>query len=407
MVVASVRNEYELAKKLEENLPLQIEEQKRQALDLDDRASTYAELEREVAQSRGLLERLESRQKETELAAALPTKNIRIVDKAEVPRAPVGPDRFRSLAMALLVGLMGGAGLVFFIEYLDRSVKDPGDLERLLNVPFLGPVPVIEAKKEGPLARDLISAHEPKSLYAEAYRSLRTGVFFTSPDNPPKVLMVTSTGPQEGKTVTTINLALAIAASGKKVLLVDADMRKPRVHKVFGQKNSVGLSTLLGGEKDVGLALKETKVANLTVITSGQIPPNPSELLGTERMVRFLGILRERFDIVLIDSPPLISITDSVVLGSHVDGVILVAKAGATSREILKRGIAMLGEVNASIVGVVLNMVDYRKSTYYYHSHYYSYYYGEDSNGKGKRRGRKEKMAGGKKGPHKKVGARG
>jgi capsular exopolysaccharide synthesis family protein len=280
----------------------------------------------------------------------------------------------------LLVGLFGGLGLVFFLEYLDDSVRDPDDLERHVRIPLLGPVPILEPQVLGELARDLLALKEPRSVYAEAYRALRTNLLFSSPDNPPRVFVVTSAGQQEGKTVTAVNLAITMALSEKRVLLVDADMRKPRIHKIFGIGNKFGLSNLIGGSPDIGDALQNTAVPTLVVIPSGPVPPNPSEMLGSARLGKLLELLREKFDIIIFDCTPLLAVTDATVLATKVDGVILVIKSGATSRRIINRGVRQLEDVKANIVGAVLNQVNFRKSSYYY-SPYYAHYYGEKEEG--------------------------
>lgn len=388
-VEQGIRSEFEVAVKREESLAAAIEEQKREMQELNKKSIEFKILRRDAGHNQRIYNLLTKRGKETDLAGGMRTSNIRFVDEAEVPLSPIRPRKARNLALALIVGLMAGAGAAFFIEYLDDSVKDPDDLERYVHLPFLGPVPIMKPEGEGEGIKDFIVLRDPKSLAAEAYRGIRTSLLFTSPDDPIKTMVVTSPGPQEGKSVTTINMALALAGAGKRVLLVDADMRKPRIHKAFGLKNSFGLSNIIGGEDDIGRAINKTKAENLTVITSGPIPPNPSELLGAARMTRIIKLLRDRFDIVIFDCTPLIAVTDATILASRVDGTVLVVKAGATGRHILQRGKNQLEEVKARIVGVILNWVDVRKSTYYYSTYYYQNYYGEDNGSSKKKRGTK------------------
>ena len=229
--------------------------------------------------------------------------------------------------------------------------------------------------------RTLITIREPKSRFSEAYRTIRTGVLFASPDNPPKTIIITSPGPREGKTVTSANIAVTMAATGKNVLIIDADMRKPRMHKVLGVQNRLGLSNLLGGENDIALAMKKTPAPNLTLIPSGPIPPNPSELLDSHRMEKLLDLLRERFERIVIDCPPLISVTDAAILSGKTDGVILVVRAGTTTKDVLRRSAKQLSDVKARVIGTVLNFLDVNKSSYYYkqyYQHYYRSYYTED-----------------------------
>jgi succinoglycan biosynthesis transport protein ExoP len=373
-LLQSVRHEYELALQREKELPRAVVDQKARVIELNDEADRYSELKKASEDNRRLYERLSSRRKETDLASELALNNVRIVDRAEIPRRPSLPNKSRNMAMALLVGLCLGVGLTFLLEYLDHTVKEPEDIK---DFTLLGPVPILVPEFKGDTARDLITLNEPASRFSEAYRALRTAILFSSPDDPPRTLMVTSPGPREGKTVTAVNLAVAMAAAGKEVLLVDADMRKPRVHKVFGFQNKYGLSSVLGGGDDIGPALKQTKIPSLKVLTSGPIPPNPSELLGSERMHKLLSLLGERFDRIILDTTPLLAVTDASVLGSRSDGVILVIKAGATTKNILRQARKQFDDVKAKVLGVVLNQVDLKKSSYYYKSHYYYSYYGD------------------------------
>ena len=378
-----LRNEYEIAVKTEKSFEDQIRSEEQALKSLNAKGLEHAVLKREVESNVRIYQLLAAREKETGVLSGIRTNNIRMVDRAKVPGEPFSPNRPRALALGLLVGLLGGFGLAFFLEYLDDSVSDPDQLERYVNVPFLGPVPMLEPKETGPLSRDLIALKEPKSVYAEAYRTVRTSILFSSPDNPPRVFVVTSSGAQEGKSLTAVNLAVTMALNDKRVLLIDADMRKPRLHKVFEIENKFGLSNLIGGSPDVGLALNKTAVPTLMVMPSGPVPPNPSELLGSVRLGKFLDLLREKFDVIILDCTPLIAVTDATVLATQVDGVILVIKSGATRRKILQRGVKQLQDVKATIIGAVLNQVNVKNSSYYYAS-YYAHYYGEkDDKGKG------------------------
>lgn len=380
-IAQSIRNEYEVALRREQSLSETLEEQKQQVQQINQLAISDRALKREVENNRRIFDVLMSREKETGLVGGMRTNNIRIVDRAEVPRDPVSPRKARNLILGIIGGLVGSLGLVFFLEYFDDTVRDPDDLERYCKVPFLGPVPKLRPKLAGERSRDLLALQEPKSIYAEAYRAVRTSLLFSSPDNPPRIMVVTSPGPQEGKSLTSVNLAVTMALTGNRVLLVDADMRKPRLHKVFDLRNVFGLSNLVGGESEVSAALQRTQVPGLMLMTSGPIPPNPSELLGSERMGKLLEMLRGKFDRVILDCTPLIAVTDATVLASQTDGVILVIKAGATGRHILRRGIKQLEDVQAKVIGAVLNQIDLKNSTYYYSKYYTSNYYGETKSG--------------------------
>lgn len=385
-VTASIRNEYEVAKAREESIQEAVDQQKQVAQGLSQKSIQLGALEREVENNRRIYGILLNRAKETGLAEGIQAGNIRIIDRAEVPLAPFSPRRFRAMALAVLFGLLGGVALAFFLEYLDDSIKDPDDLERYTRLPFLAPVPIIRTRDKS-TPRELVAHKEPKSSYAEAYRSARTGIMFSSPDAPPVAILVTSSGPEEGKTTTAINLAVTMAHAGNRVLVLDADLRKPRVHQVFGLKNGFGLTNLLTESTDLSAAVHKTPVQNLAVMTSGPIPPNPSELLGSQRMAKLLETLRGSFEKVVVDCPPIISVTDASILAAYLDGVVLVVKSGQTSRQIVRRAKKKLEEVRARIIGVVLNSVNVRKSRYYYSPVYYYSYYGED---RGRSRKRKK-----------------
>ncbi len=373
----SVRNEYEVAQAREKSLQEALEQQKRVSQGLSQKYIQYSVLDREVENNRRIYDVLLNRAKETGLVEGLHTGNIRIIDRAEVPRGPSGPNLSRSLAMSILFGLLGGIGLAFFFEYLDDSIKDPDDLEKHVQLPFLAPIPIIKPKNKSTLP-EMIAFKESKAPSAEGYRSARTSIIFSSPDAPPGAILVTSSGPEEGKTTTAVNLAITMANAGKKVLLVDADLRKPRLHQVFGLKNDLGLSNLLTERTDVTAAVHQTAIAKLSLITSGPIPPNPAELLGSQRMRNLIATLRTGFEFIIFDCPPVISVTDASVLASTVDGIVLVVKAGKTSHRIVNRAKKRLEDVRGKILGVILNSVNVHRSRYYYSPHYYYSYYGEE-----------------------------
>jgi capsular exopolysaccharide synthesis family protein len=383
----SIKNEYEVALAKERSFQEAVDQQKIMVQDLNQRYIQYDVLEREVQNNRRIYDVLLSRAKETGLVEGLQVGNIRIIDPAEVPGSPAGPNKNRSILLAVVLGLVGGLGFAFFLEYMDDSVKDPDDLEHYIQLPFLAPVPLIKPKGNHP--KELVAHTESRSPAAEGYRSARTSIIYSSPDTHPAVLMVTSSGPEEGKTTTAINMAVTMAHDGKRTLLLDADLRKPRVHHVFHLGNEQGLTNLLTDASDVGKLARSTGVPNLWVVPSGPIPPNPSELLGSKRMKKLIASLRQNFDMVVFDSPPVISVTDASILASSVDGVLLVVKAGKTSRKIVLRAKKKLIEVRARIIGVILNAVNIRKSRYYYSPVYYYSYYGEEK----KKRVRKKAQA--------------
>lgn len=369
--VKKAENEFKLAKIEEETLRRSLEEQKRESLDMNKRAIKYNVLKREAEGNQKLFDVLLNRLKETSLTEGLESNNIRVVDYAEVPIHPVKPRKKKNILLAIIIGLMGGCSLAFLIEYFDDSIKTSEDVQQTLELPFLGPIPFTEIKDEDSLC--LKTHNEPKSQLAEAFRGIRTSVLFSSSsDRALKTIMVTSSGPSEGKSTTAVNLAIAMANGGKKVLIVDCDLRKPTLHNVFAIPGKVGISNLLVDEsKDIRDAVHSTDIKNLKVITCGPIPPNPSELLGSHRMEEILATLESKSDIVILDSPPIMSVTDSSIVSRMVEGVVLVVNSKKTSREAALRSQKILDDVGANLIGVVLNQVDFSGGGYYsYYSEY-------------------------------------
>jgi capsular exopolysaccharide synthesis family protein len=380
-VINSLRSEYKVAQAKENSLKAALERQKKESLELNQKAIAYAVLQREAESARQMYELLIKRFKETSLTEDMKTGNIRIIDQAEVPLHPVRPKRRLNLLLAVVVGLLTGTGLAFFFEYLDNTIKLPEDIKRHLGIPYLGPVPAMafaeNGKPDGNRVPELVTLHAPKSTASEAYRGIRTSILFSSADKPPQVLLISSAAPQEGKTCTALNLAITMAQADTKVVLVDCDMRKPSLHRVMGVPKDIGLSNLLVGSCDVKEAIISTRIENLDLIPSGPIPPNPSEILGSARMATLLELLRKTYQRIIIDSPPITAVTDAAVLGSLADGSVIVVRAGDTPREIVRNGVNHLMSVNSRILGAVLNGVDMERDGYSYYQYYY-YYYGED-----------------------------
>jgi capsular exopolysaccharide synthesis family protein len=391
-VINSLRNNYQLALARERSLKGAFEKQKAESLDLNKKAVQFGVLKRQAESSRQMYELLIRRFKETSLTEEMKTGNIRIIDKAEIPKVPVKPNKKRNMLLALAVGLSMGIGLAFLIEYLDNTVKLPEEVKDHLGVTFLGPIPTFDTReKTKDLSADLIAFHSPKSTTSESFRGVRTGILYASPDAAPKVILITSAEPAEGKTLCAANLAVVMAQSGSKVLLLDCDMRRPRIHTLFEEKREKGLSNILIGEASFGDTVFRSEVENLDVLFCGPIPPNPSELLGSKRMKVFIEELRKRYDRILIDSPPITAVTDSVVLSQLADGVVIIIRTGHTARQVLKTAVSRLQAVNAQILGAVLNSVSTRKDSYYYYQYYY-YYYGDDDK-KGKKERRKKRTS--------------
>lgn len=381
-VINSLKNEYKVALAREKSLKDALSKQKQELLDLNEKAIQYGVLRREVESAQNIYELLIKRFKETSLSENMKSGNIRIIDKAEVPTTPVKPKKKLSIILAMIVGFFGGTGLAFFFEYLDNTIKTPDDLKQYLNIPDLGPVPLFAAENKGnPKDRtsDLIALHSPKSTASESYRGIRTNILFSTAESVPQVILVSSSGPREGKTITAANVAITMAQAGSKIIILDCDMRRPEIHKLFGATRDRGMSNILVGIDNIGEIIQSTKIPNLDVITSGPIPPNPSEMVGSKRMESLLVALRKRYDHILIDSPPVTAVTDALVLSKSADGVIIVIRTGDMARQIVKNGISQLNNVGAHIIGAVLNGIDLSSSKYsYYYYQYYRYYYGED-----------------------------
>jgi capsular exopolysaccharide synthesis family protein len=392
-VINSLRNEYRVVLAKENFLKAALAKQKKDSLELNQKAIEYGVLRREAESARYMYELLIKRFKETSLTEDMKTGNIRIIDRSEVPKDPVKPKKKLNVFLAIILGLFTGIGLAFFFEYLDNTIKIPEDVKQHLKIPYLGLTPLFSTENKWNLRDDtspeLVTFNYPRSTASESYRGIRTNIRFSSAESVPQVILITSAGPQEGKTITTANLAVTMAQADSKVIILDCDMRRPQIHKLFGIVKEHGVSNLLVGSSNAGEAIIHTRIPNLDVIPCGSIPPNPSELLGSTRMVTLLNALRKRYVHILIDSPPSTAVTDAVVLSKSVDGVILVIRAGDTAREIVKNGVAQFGAVGASILGAVLNGVDMGRDSYYYYQYYY-YYYGEDGDRRKKFRRKKK-----------------
>jgi succinoglycan biosynthesis transport protein ExoP len=355
-------------------------------------AINYNILKQEIETNKGLLDGLMQRSKENDVSMAGTPNNIHVVDYAALPKSPVGPRRLQAVILALVLALAFGVALALFLEYLDDTVKSTSDIENALRLPSLAIIPLAGRARQrflptralqhsngnGSGPELLINSNGP-SLQAEAYRHLRTSILLSTAGRAPKSLLVTSSVPAEGKTTTVVNTATVLAQTGAKVLVIDADMRRPRLHHVFGLGNTEGLSAILSSdltEADVLSRINQYQDTNIYLLSSGAIPPNPAELLGSAQMKRLLEIAGETFTYIVIDSPPIASFTDGVLISSLVDGVLLVVHGGKTSRQVVKRTRQMLQEIGAKIIGVVLNKADVRSSDYYY---YHYSYKGDDS----------------------------
>ena len=330
------------------------------------------QLESRLTEYQRLYSELVTNYEQVRLAEAQTSTNIFVAETASVPRTPISPNTGRTTMLAIVVGAMAAAGLVFAIEYLDDSIKSPEDIRRKFNLPVLGMISHHEVEQGKP-----ISLREPRSPVVEAFRTLRTNITFAGVDTPIKRIIITSSVPQEGKTTIASNLAAVLAQGDKKVVLIDGDLRRPSVHTQFALSNRLGLTSLFvrQGNSLTGI-LQPSEYPLLSIITSGGSAPNPSELLTSKRMNQFLDYLCQENDIVIIDTPPVLTVTDAAALASSVDGIILVVKPGVTKISTFAQTLDQLRTVGAHILGVVLNDV---KPTNRKYGYYYRHYYSKDS----------------------------
>jgi len=393
--------EYNQATAHERTVRAALEGQKNEAIRQKQYAVEYSNLKAAVDSKREIMNKLLQRETETGSLSRLReagTGNIWVVDSAELPEHPYRPNKRMNVLLSLVVGLGLGVGMAFFLEYLDNSVKSTADIEKFIQLPTLGTIPMVLAtnghgdsshlrrprRESVSMDVDLVTLRDPTSGASEAYKTLRTSLLLSTADAPPKVIVITSSEPQEGKTVTTLNTAISLTQSGKKVLLIDGDMRRPRLHKALGVANGVGLSNYLSGNAEIEEIFQPTEIPNLFLASSGPVPPNPSELLESEHFDFLLDALRKgtRFDHVLIDSPPLLSVADPVIMASKASATILVVQCGRTARPAVIRGRQKLEQAKANILGVVLNDVDVRHGSYYSYRYDYRYrYYRYESKG--------------------------
>jgi capsular exopolysaccharide synthesis family protein len=379
-IVQSVKSEYQASLAQENSLTTALNQQKNEALAMNRQAIEYGVLSRDMESSKQLYQSLLQRSKETGVSGELKTSNIRIVDAAERPRAPFTPQTRRDLLQGLLAGGLLAFGLVFFFEYLDSHIKTPDEVRTHLGLSHLGLLPAMNGKTftgKYPLLNNGVPSN-----FSEAFRNIRTNVLFSSAQEGSRSVVVTSTGPGEGKSMVASNLALSLAQAGQRVLLIDGDMRKPKVHEIFDVSQEPGLSNLLVGNAKASESVRKTSVPGLWVMGAGRIPPNPAELVGSARFRDFLASIKEHFEWVIIDSPPVMSVTDAALVAHHTAGVLFVIGAEMTSRHAAKRALDQLEQAQARFVGAVLNRVDLEHNAYYYSQYYrreYSDYYEKDA----------------------------
>jgi capsular exopolysaccharide synthesis family protein len=400
-LLKNLETKYREAADREDALRKSFNQQKGETVTQNEAAINYRILQQEITTNKTLLDNLLQRSKENDVVLAGRPNNISVVDYAIVPDFPVGPARLRTVMFAFVLALVFGAALALFLEYLDDTVHSTDDVEKFLRLPALAVIPAMGAASA---PRRLLSsatvlqrrnAHngnnpelllnvKGRSPLAEAYRQLRTSVLLSTAGRAPKTLLVTSSIPGEGKTTTAVNTAISLAQTNASVVIIDGDMRRPRLRSIFDLPECDGLSSILSSNMtvdDIRRCVVRDEVSGLFILPSGPIPPNPAELLGSDQMRKLLLILGEKFTHIVIDSPPVSSFTDGVLIGSMVDGVLLVVHGGRSSRDVVRRSRQLLLDVGAKIVGVVLNNVSVRSHDYYYYHqrYYHQSYYTQDS----------------------------
>src|SRR3954453_3092898 len=374
--VQSVKNEYETAVLQEQTLARNLEGAKSEAQDLNRKGIGYGVMEREAKSNREVYQSLLTREKELRVSANSRTNNVRVVDRAETPRGPVSARGRRTVMMSMFIGLVLSVAVALGLDYMNDTIKTPEDISRRLKLPFLGLVPSVRGDKH-----PLLASSQVPHDFGEAFRSLRTSLLSKYPDQGTKIMAVTSAQPLEGKTTTAANIAMALAYGGARVLLIDADMRRPGLHRPLRLTNVRGLSQVLTGQARVRDVIQRTVDPNLLAITAGHPPPNPSELLSSERMKTLLtNLAHGPFNWIIIDTPPVLAVTDAVILAPLVSGVTFVIGAEMTRRRLAERAIETVMQSRPRYAAVVLNKVNFAKNKYYYsryYGHQYKNYYAE------------------------------
>jgi len=374
--VQSVKNEYETAVLQEQTLARNLEGAKSEAQDLNRKGIGYGVMEREAKSNREVYQSLLTREKELRVSANSRTNNVRVVDRAEKPRGPVSASGRRTVMMSMFIGLVLAVGVALGLDYMNDTIKTPEDVTRRLRLPFLGLVPAVRGDKH-----PLLASSQVPHDFGESFRSLRTSLLSKYQGDATKILVVTSAQPLEGKTTTAANIAMALAYGGARVLLIDADMRRPGLHRPLRLTNERGLSQVLTGQARVRDVIQRTVDPNLLAITAGRSPLNPSELLSSERMKTLLtNLAHGPFNWIIIDTPPVLAVTDAVILAPLVSGVTFVVGAEMTRRRLAERAIETVMQAHQKFAAVVLNKVNFAKNKYYYsryYGHQYKNYYAE------------------------------
>ncbi len=398
-IVEGINSEYQEAQGKEDQLQAEMNRQRAETLNLNDAAAQYAILQRDVDTNHQLYNAILTRLKDVSISDNVQATNVSVINSAEIPTVPALPKKSRDMALATVIGLAGGIGLAFVLEFLDNTLKNPEEAENYLRLPNLGVVPEFSSingkslygprelsrqlsldhnshdSPALPPGKELVTSHGSYSSIGEAYRNIRTALLLSRAGGPPKITLITSAMSREGKTVTAVNTAVMLSQLGANTLLIDADLRRARCHRVLAVDNLLGLTEVLTGARDVREMVRSTEIPNLYFLSAGSVPPNPTELLNSAKMMDTMAQLKEHYEYIVIDSPPVLPVSDSLLLAKMTDGVVIVADGGATPRHQVKAACARLEYARAKILGVILNKIkvngpDYQY--YYYHHDYYS-----------------------------------
>jgi capsular exopolysaccharide synthesis family protein len=376
-IAGAIEAEYQAAQARVRDLEQQLASQQGRAMAGGQKAIEYNALEREAQSAQQLYDMLLKTVQESAVAQDFQGTNIRVVDTAQYPTYPVLPQTRRDVTMAAAMGLLLALGLAFGFEYFDSRIKSPDEVKAFLQLPFLGMIPNLAAAKNGTGEAPMLDPNVAPS-FAEAIRAVRTAVLFSSAEEGARSVIVTSTGPSEGKTLISSSLAISLAQAGQRTLVIDADMRRPRLHEALGRSQEPGLSNVLVAEASLADAARQTEEKNLWVLSAGHIPPNPAELLGSKKFIALLADLKRRFDWIVIDAPPVMPVTDASVLAHSAGAVVFVVGSEMTPRQSATAALDQLRQANAKFVGVVLNRVNVHRHAYYYAPYYrkeYGKYY--------------------------------
>jgi len=400
-IISSLNNTYQVTLAKEKTLKEALSAQKKDVFTQNKTVIEYTGLNCDAEGAKAMYGLLLKRFKETSVMENLKVGNIRVVDKAKPPIKPIRPRKLFYMLIALIIGLGVALGTAFLLEYIDDAINTPEDIKHYLRIPFLGIIPLRQQKESEPTDAaktppSLEAFYTPRSPITEAYRGIRTNLFYSLPEAEPQVLLVTSAIAQEGKTTSATNIAVTMAQFGYRVLLLDCDFHRPQMRRLFSIAQDDGMTNLLVGNKKIEDVVCATEVPNLQVIPCGPIPPNPSEILGSKKMLAVIDELRQRFDKIIIDSAPVSAVTDSLMAARATDGIIFVVRAGATPRKICIHAVEALNGVGATVLGAVINGLDTHKAGYHYYSNYrYNYHYGYgygDSTAQPKPKERRKKL---------------